>query len=399
MRKQDIILLIAVMVVSSFTFGQNVGIGTATPDASAKLHLVDANRGLLIPNVAIGNVGAAAPVTAPATGLLVYNTNAGVVGGDGTGFYYWSGAQWLKLITTSAGDIDFYEVGTTTAPNNINDDMFTEGRISIGNNTPGVHTLVVTEAAPAIKVGNSAGFNNVESGRLVFDENVPIYTGALGTYCGFEFQHDGAANLFTLNSGCTGSGLIASFTRGSRYMGIKTNAPTADLSVNGVANKTGGGTWAVFSDKRLKENVSDYSEGLDLIMQVRPVNFTYNAKMRQIWGDNESVNGKVFQGVIAQELQEIAPDMVNEVQIHDAVDKGDADRPETLSDVETYLEVDPNKFTYALINAVQEQQEVIENQSEKMTTLEAENQKLKTEMEALTKRLERIEKLLSENNN
>jgi predicted metal-dependent hydrolase len=397
MKKKGLIALFAVIAISSLTYGQNVGIGTATPDASAKLHVVDANRGLLIPNVAIGNVGVAAPVTAPAVGLLVYNTNAGVIGGDGTGFYYWSGTQWLKLITASAGDIDFFEVGTTTAPNNINDDMYTQGRLSIGNNTPGVHTLVVTEAAPAVKVGNSTGFNNVESGRLVFDENVPIYTGALGTYCGFEFQHDGAANVLTLNSACTAAGLIASFTRGTRYMGIKTNAPTADLSVNGIANKTGGGTWAVFSDERLKENVSDYNEGLDLIMQVRPVNFMYNAKMRQIWGANDALNGKVFQGVIAQELQEIAPDMVNSVEINSNVNATDADKSENLQETESFLEVDPNKFTYALINAVQEQQEVIEKQSEKMTTLELENQRLKTEMEAMERRMERIEKLLSEN--
>lgn len=396
MKKHYLITLFSLFALSTTTFSQNVGIGIATPDGSAKLHIVDPNRGLLIPNVSIGNVAATAPVAGPATGLLVYNTNAGVVGGDGTGFYYWSGTQWLKLITGTTGDVDFYEVGSTNAPDNINDDMFTQGRVSIGHNTPGVHTLVVANTAPAIKLGNT-NFNNVESGRLVFDENVPNYTGALGTYCGFEFNHDGAANLLTLNSACTPSGLIASFTRGSRFMGIKTNAPTADLSVNGTANKTGGGTWAVFSDMRLKENVSDYNEGLDLIMSVRPVNFAYNERMHQLLGESKSLEGRVFQGVIAQELQEIAPDMVNEVQIQDAVDTDDADRPETPSEVETYLEVDPNKFTYALINAVQEQQETIENQTKKLVDLEAENDTLKADLEALKKRMIRIEKLMEEN--
>ncbi|XOV66781.1 MAG: tail fiber domain-containing protein [Fluviicola sp.] len=385
------------MLCTSFnSLAQNVGIGTNTPDASAKLHVVDANRGILIPNVAIGNVTAAAPVTAPATGLLVYNTNATVIGGNGTGFYYWSGTQWLNLITASGGDIDFYEVGSTAAPNAIGDDMYTNGRVAIGNNTPGAHTLVVANAAPAIKLGSSAGFNNAESGRLVFDENVPNYTAALGTYCGFELNHDGAANLLTINSACTASGLIASFTRGTRYMGIKTNAPTADLSVNGVANKTGGGTWAVFSDARLKENVSDYNEGLDLILQVRPVNFSYNAKMNELIGENQRMNGKVFQGVIAQELQEIAPDMVNEIDMNPVEDNADLDPDYTPNASEKYLEVDPNKFTYALINAVQEQQEMIELHSKEMTAVEAENEALKSELKDLKKRMERLEELIEQ---
>ncbi len=45
---------------------QTVGIGTNTPDNSAKLHIVDNNRGLLIPQVSIPNINNAAPVTAPA---------------------------------------------------------------------------------------------------------------------------------------------------------------------------------------------------------------------------------------------------------------------------------------------------------------------------------------------
>ncbi len=396
MKKHFLLTLVSTLILSINASAQNVGIGTATPDASAKLHVVDANRGILIPNVSIGNVAAAAPVTAPATGLLVYNTNATVTGGNGTGYYYWSGTQWLKLITASGGDIDFYEVGSTNAPNNIADDMYTQGRVSIGHTTPGAHTLVVANTAPALKLGNSGGFNNVESGRLVFEENVPSYTAAVGTYCGFEINHNGSANLLTINSGCTTTGLIASFTRGTRYMGIKTNAPTADLSVNGTANKTGGGAWAVFSDMRLKENVSDYNEGLNLIMKVRPVNFTYNAKMRQLLGNNKTVDGKVFQGVIAQELQVIAPDMVNEVEISAVEDAADSNTEKESAEAETYLEVDPSKFTYALINAVQEQQNTIENQAKELSNLATENNSLNEELEELKKRMARLEKLIEE---
>jgi len=139
-------------------------------------------------------------------------------------------------------------------------------------------------------------------------------------------------------------------------VGINTSGPTANLSVNGTANKTGGGTWAVFSDKRLKESISDYTEGLDLITKIRTVNFSYNDKMEKVWGASPDTKGRIYQGVIAQELQKIAPDMVREVTVSD----------------ETYLEVDPNKFIYSLINAVQEQQAQIEDLKKEVEELRKE---------------------------
>lgn len=366
-------------------YAQNVGIGIAAPDASAKLHIVDANRGLLIPKVSIGNVNAAAPVTAPAVGLLVFNTNATITGGNGTGFYYWDGTQWTML-ATGGGDIDFYEVGTTSAPNNIGDNMYTNGHVAIGTPNPGGHTLVVAEtAAPSIKLGQTAGFNNLESGRLVFEETVPTYI-TPGTYCGFEIFHDGASNLLTFSSGCTAPTPIMVLERMGSEVGFSTTAPTATISVNGVANKTGGGTWAVFSDERLKENITDYAEGLELVMKVRPVNFSYNSKMTEVFGESHEEEGKVYQGVIAQELQKIAPDMVREVSVVNNPNPEDADYVvEVQKPEETYLEVDPNKFTYALINAVQEQQEIINNQ-------EAELEQIKRELAEIKKMIADLSK-------
>ncbi|MEL6810960.1 MAG: tail fiber domain-containing protein [Bacteroidota bacterium] len=136
--------------------------------------------------------------------------------------------------------------------------------------------------------------------------------------------------------------------------GIGTDTPTANLSVNGTANKPGGGAWAVFSDRRLKKNVSNYTEGLDLILNVNPVNFSYNDNMPALLGENETLAERVYQGVIAQELQTIAPNMVRNVAIG----------------AEVYLEVDPNKFTYALINAVKQQHEMISKQNERLSDLE-----------------------------
>lgn len=158
-------------------------------------------------------------------------------------------------------------------------------------------------------------------------------------------------------------------------VGIGTDTPTANLSVNGTANKPGGGSWAVFSDERLKENVSSYTEGLGLITKVRPVNFTYNNQLKKLLGENQSLERRIYQGVIAQELQQIAPDMVNEITINS----------------ETFLEVDPNKFTYALINSIQEQQHIIEAQNTKIKNIEAKMKLQQEEIEAIKAYLKKFD--------
>ena len=91
----------SLFLVFGSTFSQ-VGIGTTSPNASSTLHLEDTTKGLLINRVALGNVAnGVTPINTPASGLLVYNTNATVTGGQGIGFYFWNGSQWQKLITTS----------------------------------------------------------------------------------------------------------------------------------------------------------------------------------------------------------------------------------------------------------------------------------------------------------
>ncbi|MCP4442201.1 MAG: tail fiber domain-containing protein [Aureispira sp.] len=79
---------------------QNVGVNTPTPDASAALDVVANNRGVLIPRLALTATNNNAPVAAPATSLLVYNT---ATAGDVTpGFYYWDGSRWVRFETGGA---------------------------------------------------------------------------------------------------------------------------------------------------------------------------------------------------------------------------------------------------------------------------------------------------------
>ncbi|MBA5792058.1 hypothetical protein H1R17_04015 [Flavobacterium sp. xlx-214] len=121
MKKLLLTAAIAFAVLTSTeTFAQQ-GFGTNTPDKSAAVDIVSSKRGLLIPRIDIPNLNAAAPVTAPATSLFVYNTNATT----GEGFYYWDGAKWVRFVSTNTekevvvapGDnvkVTEVEVGNTT---------------------------------------------------------------------------------------------------------------------------------------------------------------------------------------------------------------------------------------------------------------------------------------------
>lgn len=84
---------------------QNVGINAtgANPDASAMLDVSSTNSGLLIPRVALTARNVAAPITTPATSLLVYNTaTAGTAPNNVTpGFYYWNGSAWIVLLANA----------------------------------------------------------------------------------------------------------------------------------------------------------------------------------------------------------------------------------------------------------------------------------------------------------
>ncbi|HPS84934.1 MAG TPA: hypothetical protein PLA88_11480, partial [Bacteroidales bacterium] len=93
-----ILFSIVLLLSAGMSFAQ-VGISSVsiTPDASAMLEVRSTTTGVLIPRVALTSTAAAAPVTAPATSLLVYNT---ATAGDVTpGFYYWDGTKWVRLLS------------------------------------------------------------------------------------------------------------------------------------------------------------------------------------------------------------------------------------------------------------------------------------------------------------
>jgi hypothetical protein len=127
------------------------------------------------------------------------------------------------------------------------------------------------------------------------------------------------------------------------FVGINTDSPDQYLSINGNASKAGGGAWATFSDRRVKQDIKPFNDGLQILMNLKPVTYKYNEK------SGYSDLNKTFVGFIAQDVEKVAPYMVN---LYD-----DTEGPSGLNDKRQF---DESALSKILVNAVQEQQEQIE---------------------------------------
>ena len=83
-----------VFAFSTLLINAQVGIGTATPDASAKFQIDAPDKGFLPPRVALLSLTDVTTIAGPANGLLVYCTGSG---GLSAGYYFWSGSSWNAL--------------------------------------------------------------------------------------------------------------------------------------------------------------------------------------------------------------------------------------------------------------------------------------------------------------
>jgi len=107
--------------------------------------------------------------------------------------------------------------------------------VGIGTASPNARLVVsgTDVTSTRTRIGYNGSFNNVESGRLNFDEDVNA-----GGICGFEFHHDGNANKLFLEAGCPSMINVITFQRNGN-VGIGTTGPGAKLDVAGTAEING----------------------------------------------------------------------------------------------------------------------------------------------------------------
>jgi ribosomal protein L31 len=102
MKKKILYSILLIVFTCSLGYAQT-GIGTTTPDASAKLDVSSNNKGFLPPRVTLTSSTDNTTISNPAIGLLVYNTgnNASIV----AGYYYWNGSSWATIATAQGSGV------------------------------------------------------------------------------------------------------------------------------------------------------------------------------------------------------------------------------------------------------------------------------------------------------
>jgi len=165
LNRLSLLLLLSFLFLAITSSFAQIGIGTTTPDASTVLDVVATDKGLLIPRVSLTNVTTTMldGTTTAATGLLIYNTNAAVIGGDGVGYYSFNGTIWEKLITSST-PINTNAFSTTAnvtsnAPGNYANDDFLFGapQLDFNGNLDHYKRMFFEKSKGAFRAGSAWG--------------------------------------------------------------------------------------------------------------------------------------------------------------------------------------------------------------------------------------------------
>ena len=196
------------------------------------------------------------------------------------------------------------------------------------------NTILGEEAGKTLTEGDHNICMGKESGATLTTGDYNIYLGTTTSASSSSVTKE-----FVMGYNATGKGTRTFFT-------------TADNGVYHGGNTT---TWSTTSDRRIKKNITDNNEGLSVINQIAVKNFEYKTVEEVEAADEVPITDAVSKtgtqiGVIAQELQEVRPNLV------------------TTRDNGTLAVTGTDEIIWHLVNAVQE--------------LSAENTALKARLDA-----------------
>jgi hypothetical protein len=228
--------------------------------------------------------------------------------------------------------------------------------VGIGTSTPAKQLEVIGQASATpvtLVIGNRGGFGPAAL------EFVSDYAGPGQWRPGYIKSSDQGGFY----------GLLEFYTNGMGNGALYGNVKGFEIK-NGAAN-TATGTVGSYSDSRLKNSITAFTDGLNVISKINPVEFYYNADA-PFKTDRQQV------GVVAQDLEKIAPYMVEK------------NKQNGYDDLRS---VNNQAYTFLLINAVKEQQQQIEKQQKQIESSNEEVKQLKQQQKKIETSSEEVKQL------
>ncbi len=358
--------------------GGNVGVNTTIPLNKFHLTLPASQSGMRLSNSSnLGN----------GFELLVAdgaNTNNAYIWNWENAKMFFGTANGYRMTINETGNIG---IGTTTPINKLD----VEGGAVIGTNYSGTSTapsnglLVEGSVGIGLTTVTSGTKLEITGGDLRISDSFPFITLNASTTTnnsGFNFIEAGTSKAYIYYNGINDEiWLSNSSGGGSKHLvvsttgnvGIKQTAATNTLEVNGSASKTVAGSWLANSDRRIKTDILDIDNSLELIKKLRPVKFKYTDEWM---AKHPSIKNQYYYNFIAQEFQQVFPEAVQ-----GSGEYLDGDKKEVL-------QIDTYNAEIVAIKAVQELLKKIETLEKENNQLKSNNAQLQTEVSAMKEKQE-----------
>ena len=278
-----------------------------------------------------------------------------------------------QALTTNTSGASNTAIGYAVLyPNTTGSYNVSTGAYSLRNNTTGSENIASgysalnqnTTASYNVAYGSNALYaNTTGAGNVAIGQATgsALITGSYNIYIGYQTGNatktSGVDCIYigrtiTPNNATVNGELVIN-TNGNNVTG-KGDGTGLVATGGNIFQQSNGATWAVSSDRRLKKNIVDNTEGLDKIIRIRVRNFEYRTEeeITELRPSDAVQKSGVQLGVIAQELQEVCSDCVKEESTG-------------------VLSVNSDNLTWHMINAIKELKALNDTLTARITALEA----------------------------
>lgn len=236
------------------------------------------------------------------------------------------------------------------------------GDFGIGTTTPAEKLHISGPAGlTAVRIGNTSAIGASSNVALDFFRNTGINTDWRIFNIGANLTIGNSADdLATVNDLYQFQGIrFMPMNDGTQNLGQAANRWNTLFATNGTIST---------SDRREKKEIQPLQYGLNQLMQLKPVTFK--------WNNPQIDNSNKHLGFIAQDLQEVLPEVVVDSEWIEVEGQGKVWKKAPLLGV-SYAEVIP-----VLVRSIQEQQTIIDSQKKE---IEQQKKLLESVMQRLTK--------------